>query len=298
MQAAAEVPKGLGGGKPYDPRTKKHPNPHERKTKLDIHTVTEMMTENGSLEVLETTNQELLPGNREDTNFKRKPRIDIKSKNTSKTSTKYSKGLNKQQLNWSPGDNNIVPPNKIRKLVENNGLHQDVRHHIARRQKLKADIVNKIEIGPLKRAMQPESTTTTDTTKSTVDWQKFQQYKAALVSGTSKAGTKSHKQKEVGNIDSKVMGVGHQSLTKVDTQSDLVSETKSHKQKEVGNIDSKVKEVGHQSFTKVDTQSGVVSESSQETSLPVNNTNNGKECVDTAAMDKRAKAEKELQLRG
>ena len=179
MQAVAEVPKGLGGGKPYDPRTKKRPNPHERKTKLDINTITEEMTDNSSIEVLETTNQESLPGNREDINFKRKPRIDIKSKNTSDTGTKYSKGFNKQQQNWSPGDNNIVQPNKIRKLVENNGLNQDVRHHIARRQKLKADIVNKIEIGPLKRTMQPESATTSETTKSAVDWKMFQQYKAA-----------------------------------------------------------------------------------------------------------------------
>ena len=222
-----------------------------------------MLTDNSSIEVLETTNQELLPGNREDTNFKRKPRIDIKSKNTSETGTKYSKGFNKQQLNWSPGDNNMVQPNKLRKLVANNGLNQDVRHHIARRQKLKADIVNKIKIGPLKRTMQPETgTSVTDTTKSTVDWQKFQQYKAALVSWSSKAGTKSHKQKEVGNRDSKIMGVDNQCLTKVDTQS------------------------------------GVVSESSQETSLPVNNTNNGKECGATVVKDKRANAEKELQLRG
>ena len=247
-----------------------------------------MMTDNSSMEVLETTNQELLPGNREDINFKRKPRIDLKSKNTSETGTKYSKGFNKHQLNWSPGDNNIVQPSKIRKLVENNGLNQDVRHHIARRQKLKADIVNKIEKGPLKRTMQPESAATADTTKSTVDWQKFQQYKAALVSGTSKTGTKSHKQK----------GVDNQCLTKVDTQSGVVSGTKAHKQKEVGNIDSKVKDVGHQNLTKVDTQSGVISESSQGTSLPINNTNNGKECGATAMVDKRAKAKKELQLRG
>ena len=262
LQAVAEVPKGLGGGKPYDPRTKKRPNTHERKTKLDINTKTEVMTNNSSIEVLEATNQELLPGNRVDTNFKRKPRIDIKSINTSETGTKYSKVFNKQQLNWSPGDNNIVHPNKIRKLVANNGLNQDARHHIARRQKLKSDIVNKIEIGPLKRTMQPELTTTTDTTKSAVDWQKFQQYKTALISGTSKTGTKSHKQKGVGNRDSNIMGGDNQCLTKVDTQN------------------------------------GVVSESSQETSLPVNNTNNGKEPSDTAVLDKRAKAEKELQLRG
>ena len=94
------------------------------------------------------------------------------------------------------------------------------------------------------------------------------------------------------------MGVDNQCLTKVDTQSRVVYKTKAHKQKEVGNIDSKIMGVGHQSLTKVDTQSGVVSESSQETSLPVNNTNNGKECGATAVMDKRAKAEKELQLRG
>ena len=244
----------------------------------------EEVTHNSGTDMLETTDKDLLPGNRRGfSSYKRKVKIDVGSKAASQTVTdtkaikesvespadrlnsqeskevqtfNKSKGKSIQQSNWfkpAPDDDIIVNPNNLRKLVANKGPDQDVKHYIARRKKLKTEIGNKIEIGPFNRTVQ--SNTNIADNKSTVDWQKFQKYKAAIVSGTTKS-------------------------------------SKLAKEKETcvrGKLESKHTE-GNNKSPNINTEDSQV--------FPSDKADNTTQSVKIEEMDKKTKAERELQLRG
>ena len=88
-----------------------------------------------------------------------------------------------------PDDDTVLKPNQITKFIGNKGLELNANHYIQRRKRLKSD-VNKMEVGPTIRHSIPE--TSSPEGKSTVDWEKFQKYKAAILSGTKKPTTSKH----------------------------------------------------------------------------------------------------------
>ena len=228
FQAQAAAPKGLGPGKPYDPRTKKHTKPYDRKPTLDIRGVSSDVAYS-----VESTSTAALPGNRKNFSaFNKKPRISLNA-NTVTASDKYSasddnqgnkypeRGNNKtfgqsnktqergfdrnlgqsnkdQERNnfgkmiskgktpghLSIGDNSVLHSNEIGKFLSKVNQDQDSSHYFIKRRQLKADNTIKLETG-LSR-LNTISNSSVSETKSTVDWEKFQKYKAAIMSSSSK----------------------------------------------------------------------------------------------------------------
>ena len=231
FQAKAPAPKGLGPGKPYDPRTKKHTKPYDRKPTLDIRGVSSDVASS-----VESTSMAALPGNRKYSNaFNKKPRISLNA-NTVTGSDKYSasddnqgnkypergnnknfgqsnknlesgfdrnfgqsnkdqersidinlgkmKSKGKTPVHLSTGDNSVLHSNEIGKFLSKVNQDQDSSHYFIKRKRLKADNAIKLETG-LSR-LNTISNSSVSETKSTVDWEKFQKYKAAIISSSSK----------------------------------------------------------------------------------------------------------------
>lgn len=216
QQAQVPAPRGLGPGKPYDPRTKKQTKPFDRKPTVDIGGVTSDVAS-----PVESTSTAALPGNRNGFSaFNKKPRICLNT-NTSTSSDKYSasddsqgkkypergndknfgqssknqersneinfgkmKSKDKTAVRLSQGDNSILHSKGIGKFITKVNQGQDSSHYFVKRKRLKADNAMKLETGPSR--LNTVSNSSVSETKSTVDWEKFQKYKVAIMSGSSK----------------------------------------------------------------------------------------------------------------
>ena len=202
LQAPAQSLKGLGHGKPYDPRTKKRTKPYDRKQTLDIGALTSDVKY-----PLESTSLEDLPGNKEDFSaFNRKTRTSINA-NTMNDSNKvlkqpYSantggdknhekdydkqfgklKSKGKASVHLSTSYDSVLHTKEIEKFVSQYGQDQDPSHYFARRKRLKAE-TSKLETGLSRQ----NADSNASQAKSTVDWEKFQKYKAAIMSGPNKS---------------------------------------------------------------------------------------------------------------
>lgn len=159
--------------------------------------------------------KEQLPGNRKEfPGYKRKTKISLEQDVSSEQEIKYAenrkhsdtftnkrpefsinvKANHKQSGSLfggkrMPGDDTVLKPNQITKFIGNKGIELNANHYIQRRKRLKTDF-SKMEVGPPIRHHITE--TSSPEGKSTVDWEKFQKYKAAILSGTKKPATPKH----------------------------------------------------------------------------------------------------------
>lgn len=277
FKAPASVLKGLGCGKPYDPRTKKHSKPFDRKRTLDINTQT---SSSNLVSLVQSASKEELPGNRKEfTGYNRKSRISIdritkngcnrKSlqpslneyhKDSLDSQEKHSKSELKGKLSVNgsktvSGDNTSLNAEQLGKFVAKVGQEHDPSYYIAQRKRLKAVTTCS------NRPTLPNETTgpnaISSEIKSTVDWEKFQKYKSAIMSDATKViPAKKRKQND----------------------STVVSSSSVSKQKQTLNCEK----VNQMASLNQNCDSGRTEETNKN----------------EPAQNKRAKAERELQLRG
>ena len=203
-------------GKPYDPRTKKHAMPYDRKPTLDIG--------DGSLDVVspvESTSTAVLPGNRKDfIAFKKRTRVDLNDsdRNSYQSNTNQNKhageSIKNQErhndknlgnaqsksklhvpVHLSSSDNSVLLSDKIGKFISQVNQNQNSSHFFIKRKKLKADTTMKLET-ELSRQNNAIPSASSSESKSAVDWEKFQKYRTEIMTISSKPIPDKHRKRK------------------------------------------------------------------------------------------------------